>query len=86
MNMLYNLTMRGSGGHLMRNTSSQSHIHHTSGYNGDSFSLPLSHLSSKSGEQSHVLHNVVHVSQSIDTRVDKVSMYCLVESERGSSS
>jgi hypothetical protein len=75
MNMLYNLSMRGSG-YLMRDDSNQSHIHRISGYVADSASLPLSHLpsSNKGGLQ----HNVVHVSQSVETHVDKVSMHVSV--------
>lgn len=57
----------------MRDASNQSTVHRITGFNADSISLPLSHLqSSNSDGLMDVQRNVVHVSQSVQTHVEKV--------------
>lgn len=83
LNMMLSLNMRGSGGYLMQDASIQSRVHRISqiDYDGTSISLPLSQLQSLGGKF-HVQHNIVHVSQSVETHVDKVSIHVFIPSIR----
>lgn len=79
MNMLFNLNMRGSGGILMREIWSQSRGHRITGDLPDLTGVQLSQLPSSStgDEHSRIQHSVVHVSQSVTTHLDKVSIHAL---------
>lgn len=73
MNMLFNLNVRKTG-QLMRDASLDSRTRRNVGvtsHGGDS--LRLSHLVSSSGGR-QFQHSIVHVNQSTETKVDKVSL------------
>lgn len=72
MNMLFNLNVRNTG-QIMRDASLTHRSHRVTGTTSHNDGLPLSHLHSPH-ESRHFQHSIVHVNQSVETKVDKVSL------------
>lgn len=82
MNLLFNLNLRTSG-HIMRESPSHSRSRRLSitgagtgigtGTGTVSTNVPLSDIRSYQGNN-RFQHNIVHISQSTDTKIDKVSI------------